>query len=94
MPLRELARVEYGLDESYVWRRGRLPTITVQGEPNPGLEPSFVHAQIAGALDELARVDAGGVPLLEMGGTMEKSAESNAAILAQRGADDRARCSP
>ena len=33
VPLRELARLEYGLDEGYVWRRGRLPTITVQGEP-------------------------------------------------------------
>jgi len=82
VPLRELARLEYGLDEGYVWRRGRLPTITVQSEPMPGLEPSFVHQQIAGALDELrASMPAGS--LLEMGGTMEKSAESNAAILAQ-----------
>ena len=82
VPLRELARLEYGLDEGYVWRRGRLPTITVQGEPMPGLEPSFVHEQIAGALDELrASMPAGS--LLEIGGTMEKSAESNAAILAQ-----------
>ena len=33
VPLRELARFEYDLDEGYVWRRGRLPTITVQAEP-------------------------------------------------------------
>ena len=82
VPLRELARFEYDLDEGYVWRRGRLPTITVQAEPLPGLEPSFVHEQIAGALDDLRTSMPAGT-LLETGGTMEKSAESNAALLAQ-----------
>jgi multidrug efflux pump subunit AcrB len=82
VPLRELADFEYGLDEGYVWRRGRLPTITVQAEPLPGLEPSFVHEELAPALDELrAALPAG--TLLETGGTVEKSAESNAALLAQ-----------
>ena len=81
-PCASSRRFEYDLDEGYVWRRGRLPTITVQAEPLPGLEPSFVHEQIAGALDELrASMPAG--TLLETGGTVEKSAESNAALLAQ-----------
>ena len=82
VPLRELARFQYDLDEGYVWRRGRLPTITVQAEPLPGLEPAFVNQRIAGALEELrASMPAG--TLLKIGGTVEKSEQSNAALLAQ-----------
>ena len=58
VPLRELAKFEYDLDEGYVWRRGRLPTVTVQAEPLPGLEPASVHQRIAGPWD-FARIDAG-----------------------------------
>ena len=81
MPLRELARFEYDLEEGYVWRRGRLPTITVQADPLPGLEPSFVASAYRGAREVRQAMPAGA--LLETGGTMEKSAQSNAALLAQ-----------
>ena len=82
VPLRELAEFQYDLDEGYVWRRGRLPTITVQAEPLPGLQPAFVHQQVAGAIEELRKSMPAGT-LLETGGTVEKSAQSNAALLAQ-----------
>ena len=82
VPLRELADFKYELDEGYVWRRGRLPTITVQAQPLPGLQPAFVHQHVADALDELARSMPAGT-LLETGGTVEKSAQSNTALLAQ-----------
>jgi multidrug efflux pump subunit AcrB len=82
VPLRELVRFHYQLDEGYVWRRGRLPTITVQAEPLPGLEPASVNQRLTGALEALrASMPAG--TLLELGGTVEKSAQSNAALLAQ-----------
>jgi multidrug efflux pump subunit AcrB len=82
VPLRELARFHYQLDEGYVWRRGRLPTITVQAEPLPGFEPASVNQRLAGALATVrASMPAGTV--LELGGTVEKSAQSNAALLAQ-----------
>ena len=82
VPLRELARFQYELDEGYVWRRGRLPTITVQAEPLPGLEPASVNQRIGGALEALRTSMPAGT-LLEVGGTVEKSAQSNAALLAQ-----------
>ena len=82
VPLRELARFQYDLDEGYVWRRGRLPTITVQAEPLPGLQPAFVNQHIAGAIEELRTSMPAGT-LLETGGTVEKSEQSNAALLAQ-----------
>ncbi len=82
VPLRELARFHYELDEGYVWRRGRLPTLTVQAEPLPGLEPASVNQRLTGELEALrASMPAG--TLLEVGGTVEKSAQSNAALLAQ-----------
>ena len=82
VPLRELVRFHYQLDEGYVWRRGRMPTITVQAEPLPGLEPASVNQRLTGALEALrASMPAG--TLLELGGTVEKSAQSNAALLAQ-----------
>ena len=82
VPLRELARFQHELDEGYFWRRGRLPTITVQAEPLPGLEPASVDQRISGALEALrASMPAG--TRLEIGGTVEKSAQSNAALLAQ-----------
>ena len=82
VPLRELAVFSYELDEGYVWRRGRLPTITVQAEPLPEFQAASVHEQVAGALDELSKSMPAGT-LLETGGTVEKSAQSNAALLAQ-----------
>ena len=51
-------------------------------EPLPGLQPASVHERIAGALDELRKSMPAGT-LLETGGTVEKSAQSNAALLAQ-----------
>ncbi len=82
MPLRELAEFQYDLDEGYVWRRGRLPTITVQAEPLPGLQPASVHERLAGAIEEYTKSMPAGT-LIETGGTVEKSGQSNAALLAQ-----------
>ena len=82
MPLRELADFQYDLDEGYVWRRDRLPTITVQAEPLPGLQPASVHERLAGAIEEYTKSLPAGT-LIETGGTVEKSGQSNAALLAQ-----------
>src|SRR6476659_5008766 len=82
LPLRELATLEYSLDEGYVWRRGRLPTITVQAQPIPGVEAASVNQRIAGTLDTLRKSMPAGT-FLEVGGTVEKSEQSNAALIAQ-----------
>jgi multidrug efflux pump subunit AcrB len=82
VPLRELAKFQYDLDEGYIWRRGRLPTITVQAEPVEGLQPASVHERIAGSIENLRKSIPAGT-LIEVGGTVEKSEQSNAALLAQ-----------
>src|SRR5688572_17264526 len=82
VPLRELASFHYELDEGYVCRRGRLATVTVQAEPLPGLEPASVNQRLGSALEALRSTMPAGT-LFQIGGTVEKSEQSNAALLAQ-----------
>ena len=82
VPLRQLAHFQYELDEGYVWRRSRLPTITVQAEPLPGLQPAFVHQHMAGMIEKLSKSMPAGT-LVATGGTVEKSEQSNIALIAQ-----------
>ena len=81
-PCASSRRFEYELDEGYVWRRGRLPTITVQADPLPGIEPPPCTSASPAALDTLRRSMPAGTSL-EVGGTVEKSEQSNAALVAQ-----------
>ena len=60
VPLRELATFQYELDEGYVWRRGRLPTITVQAEPLPGVRAVAGEPAYYGCARDRARLNAGG----------------------------------
>ena len=83
VPLRELATFQYELDEGYVWRRGRLPTITVQAEPLPGAgaglrEPAHQRRAREPCARRCRRARCS-----KIGGTVEKSDQSNAALLAQ-----------
>ena len=42
----EIAKITYGLDEAYVWRRDRKPTVTVQADPAGGLQPTTVFQRL------------------------------------------------
>jgi multidrug efflux pump subunit AcrB len=64
VPLAEVATLTYTLDDGYLWRRDRLPTITVQADTAPGLEAPTVYARLRSQI-------------------VEKSAQSDAALLAQ-----------
>jgi multidrug efflux pump len=81
VPLSSFAKIDYTFDESYVWRRARLPTITVQADLNRGIQAATaikaIEPQLAALRKELpigARV--------EIGGAVEKSVQSNASITA------------
>jgi multidrug efflux pump subunit AcrB len=81
VPLNEVATIEYVLDDGYVWRRNRLPTITVQADVVGDVQAPTVYGRMQDAVDGLrAKLPAGAS--IEDGGTVEKSAQSNAAILA------------
>jgi len=82
IPLSQLAEIEYTIDESYLWRRDRLPTITVQADVVPGIQAPTAYALNAAAVDALrAKLPPGAQ--IEEGGTVESSVKANASIVAQ-----------
>jgi len=53
IPLAQIATIEYALDESYIWRRDRLPTITVQADVPPGITAATAYQRNAPAVAAL-----------------------------------------
>jgi multidrug efflux pump subunit AcrB len=81
VPLRQVARVEYALDWPLIWRRDRIPTVTVQADLVAGVQPATVVAALStkiAALNAELPPGYGVVP----GGTVEESAKSQASVAA------------
>ena len=79
VPLSQLARVHYELEEGIIWRRGRLPTITVQGDVAGAIQPAEVSQQIEPGLAALrARLPAG--YRIETGGIIEESSRGQGSV--------------
>ena len=81
VPLDQLAVFEYEQEYPMVWRRDRVPTLTVQADVMPGVLPETVVTSLA---EPLAEVSAALPPgyRLEVGGTVEESASSQASVMA------------
>jgi len=80
-PLAAVANFSYGLEEPVVWRRDRLPTITVQADIVPGIQAATVNQQLAGAIDKIHSSMPPGYRL-EDGGAVEQSAKGQSSVLA------------
>ncbi|TXG92997.1 MAG: efflux RND transporter permease subunit [Rhodocyclaceae bacterium] len=81
VPLVQLAKIHYELEQGQIWRRNRLPTVTVQADIRGGLQAPVVTAQINPRFDELrARLPAGF--RIEVGGATEESAKGENSIKA------------
>jgi multidrug efflux pump len=81
VPLSELASVEHAQDLPLIWRRDRLPTLTVQAEPRDGVLPATVVASLAEKVSELKRQLPVGYKIVE-GGSVEESGKGQASVLA------------
>ena len=46
VPLAQIATISYGLEPPLIWRRQRLPTVTVQADVVPGVEATTVVRQL------------------------------------------------
>ena len=79
VPLAQIATLEYGLEEGIIWRRNRLPTVTVRGDVYGQIQPPTVTAKI---MQDLAKIRAELPPgyLLEIGGTVEDSARGQKSV--------------
>ncbi len=82
VPLGDIASISYELEDGYLWRRDRLPTITVQADTVNGLQAPTVFQRLRPAVTALEKTLAPGNRIIEAG-TMEKSTQSNAALSAQ-----------
>jgi multidrug efflux pump subunit AcrB len=81
VPLAQFARIEPGQEYPQVWRRDRLPTLTVQADVTPDRLPDEVVEALAPEIDALAA----GLPpgyRIELGGIAEESAKSQASVVA------------
>ena len=79
--LGQVARLRPAFEDGVIWRRDRLPTIAVRGDPLGSTQPATIIAAIA---PQVARFESQLPPgfRLEIGGPVESSARANAAISA------------
>jgi multidrug efflux pump len=79
--LGQFATFEYVQDYPLVWRRDRVPTLTVQADVPPGTLPETVTTALSPAVDALAK----SLPRsyqIAVGGTVEESQKSQASVVA------------
>ena len=81
VPLTQVARIHYELEQGQIWRRNRVPTVTVQADIWGGMQAPVVTAQINPQLDAVrAKLPPGF--LIEVGGATEESAKGENSIKA------------
>ena len=80
VPLSQLASVSYGQELPLIWRRDRVPSLTVQADV-AGALPATVVKALASKIAELNASLPQGYRV-DLGGTAEESAKSQASVLA------------
>jgi multidrug efflux pump subunit AcrB len=81
VPLSQLAALSYEQETPIVWRRDRLPTLTVQGDVVDGVLPEGVVNDLTKEVEALAATLPPGYGIA-VGGTVEESARSQASVFA------------
>lgn len=81
VPLRQIATFEYEQEYPIVWRRDRVPTLTVQADVVPGLMPATAVRRVQPGIDELAATLPSGYRIAT-GGSVEESAKGKASVMA------------
>ena len=81
VPLAQIARLSHAFEEGVIWRRNRLPTITVRANIYGNIQAPAITAQV---LPTLAPIRAQLPPgyQLETGGAAEESAKGGASVAA------------
>jgi multidrug efflux pump len=81
VPLEQIAKLSYGLEPPLIWRRQRLPTITVQADTAPGVEATTVVKSLAPEIAAFKSKLPPGYDVV-LGGTVEESAKAQASVVA------------
>jgi multidrug efflux pump len=81
VPLAQVAKLSYEFEEGVIWRRNRLPTITVRADIEGDVQADTVVKQLGSSIDTLRAAFPAGYRL-EMGGAVEESAKGGSSIAA------------
>ena len=81
VPLSQFASFEYEQDYPLIWRRDRVPALTVQADVASGALPETVVNALKPKIDELNKTLPQGYAV-SVGGTVEESAKSQASVVA------------
>ena len=81
VPLSQFATFEYAQDLPAVWRRDRIPTLTVQANVKPGALPETVVTALAPSVEAM-RERLPSSYRIAVGGTVEESEKSQASVIA------------
>ncbi|MFT8419088.1 MAG: efflux RND transporter permease subunit [Acetobacter sp.] len=81
VPLSSVASIAYVEDYPLIWRRNRLPTMTIQAQLAPGVQANTEVAALAGAMATFnAHLPPGYT--VTVGGTVEESTKSQKSVIA------------
>ncbi|MEC5398176.1 efflux RND transporter permease subunit [Uliginosibacterium sp. H1] len=81
LPLSQVATLEYTSEPGMIWRRNRVPTVSVRANLYGTMQPAQVVTDLKPAIDKITA----GLPLgyhLETGGAVEESAKGGASVAA------------
>ncbi|CAL93464.1 efflux RND transporter permease subunit [Azoarcus olearius] len=81
VPLAQLATLEYGFEEGVIWRRNRIPTVTVRASLYGGTQPAVVVQQLGPQIEAIRAA----LPLgyrVEVGGAVEESSKGGGSVAA------------
>ncbi len=81
VPLSQFATFDYAQDYPVVWRRDRVPTLTVQANVKAGALPETVVNELAPGVEDLRKTLPRGYAIA-LGGTVEESQQSQASVIA------------
>ena len=79
--LRQIAKFEYTQEYPLVWRRDRIPTLTVQADVEKGLLPATAVQAVQPSIDKIAAKLPVGYKITT-GGSVEESAKAKASVIA------------
>lgn len=81
VPLRQIATIGYGQEQPLIWRRDRVPTLTVQADVVQGFQPETVSAALAPQIAQFKQK----LPAnyrVDLGGSVEESMKSQLSVAA------------
>ncbi|KAA3450309.1 ACR family transporter [Mesorhizobium sp. SARCC-RB16n] len=81
VPLSSVARFRYELEQPTIWRRDRIPTITIKAGVSGATQPATIVAALADRVEAFKKTLPAGYSV-EVGGSVEQSGEAQGPIVA------------